>query len=163
MASIVVTFLLATAESGVMHERTGWPSTCTVQAPHSAIPQPNLDPVSPSWSRNAQSSGVLSGRSTVYRLPLMVTGIIVLLLSALRRHGPLRQWIGGEERSDADTRRCSRHAHPRSAGRVRRGHGKVATWGRLGASLRSARSRHRPTYPRPGRQCQGRSGVHLED
>ena len=27
---MVVTFLPATADTGVMHERTGWPSTCTV-------------------------------------------------------------------------------------------------------------------------------------
>ena len=31
---MVVTFLPAAAETGVWHERTGWPSRCTVQAPH---------------------------------------------------------------------------------------------------------------------------------
>ena len=30
--------------TGVMHERAGFPSTCTVQAPHSAMPQPNFVP-----------------------------------------------------------------------------------------------------------------------
>ena len=64
-ASMVVTLLFATAESGVTQARTGWPSTCTVQAPHSAMPQPNLVPVSPSSSRRAHSSGVSSGRLTV--------------------------------------------------------------------------------------------------
>ena len=34
--SMVVTFLPATAEIGVTQERTGLPSTCTVQAPHCA-------------------------------------------------------------------------------------------------------------------------------
>ena len=33
------------ADSGVSHERTGLPSMCTVQAPHSAMPQPYLVPV----------------------------------------------------------------------------------------------------------------------
>ena len=40
---------------GVMQERVGTPSTCTVQAPHSAMPQPNFVPVMPSTSRNTQS------------------------------------------------------------------------------------------------------------
>ena len=42
----------------VWQERTGIPSRCTVQAPQSAIPQPNLVPVSPTMSRIAQSSGM---------------------------------------------------------------------------------------------------------
>ena len=37
---------------GVMHERVATPSICTVQAPHSAMPQPNFVPVMPSTSRN---------------------------------------------------------------------------------------------------------------
>ena len=44
---MVVTCLPATAETGVTHERIGLPSRCTVQAPHSAMPQPNLVPVRP--------------------------------------------------------------------------------------------------------------------
>src|SRR5262245_25011393 len=59
-----------------MHERTGWPSTCTVQAPQSAMPQPNLLPVSPISSRRAHSSGVSPGTSTFWRLPLMSSAII---------------------------------------------------------------------------------------
>src|SRR5882762_6946075 len=43
--SIVVIFLPATAEIGKTHDRVATPSTCTVQAPHSAIPQPNFVPV----------------------------------------------------------------------------------------------------------------------
>ena len=54
-------------------DRTGTPSTCTVQAPHSPIPQPNFVPVSPTTSRNAQSSGISAGASTVVGFPLMVS------------------------------------------------------------------------------------------
>ena len=43
---MVVIFLPCAAETGVTHERVAWPSMCTVQAPHSAMPQPNLVPVS---------------------------------------------------------------------------------------------------------------------
>src|SRR5215470_10789878 len=82
MPSIVVTFLLATADSGVRHERTAWPSRCTVQAPQSAMPQPNFVPVSPISSRRTHRRGVPAGTSRSYRLPLMVTGVIAILLSA---------------------------------------------------------------------------------
>jgi len=34
--------LPAAADTGVLHERIGWPSRCTVQAPHRATPQPKL-------------------------------------------------------------------------------------------------------------------------
>ena len=40
------------------HERTALPSTCTVQAPHSPTPQPNLVPVSASSSRRYHISGI---------------------------------------------------------------------------------------------------------
>ena len=35
-----------------------------LHAPQSAIPHPNLVPVSPSWSRRVHSRGVSAGRST---------------------------------------------------------------------------------------------------
>jgi hypothetical protein len=49
----------------------------TVQAPHSAIPQPNLVPVMPSRSRNTQSRGVSPSTSTLWGIPLtlMVKGM----------------------------------------------------------------------------------------
>ena len=68
---MVVIFLPAAADSGVLQERIGLPSRCTVQAPHSAAPQPNLVPVMPSVSRITQSSGVLGSASTSRVLPLM--------------------------------------------------------------------------------------------
>lgn len=53
------------------------PSTCTVQAPHCPIPQPNLVPVSLRCSRNTQSSGVAGSVSTSVVTPLTVNEIIV--------------------------------------------------------------------------------------
>ena len=49
----------------VMQERVAAPSMCTVQAPHSAIPQPNFVPVMPSTSRKTQSSGKSPSTSTL--------------------------------------------------------------------------------------------------
>src|SRR5947207_14773774 len=59
--------------TGVIQERTAKPSRCTVQAPHSAMPHPNLVPVMPSTSRNTQSSGVSPSTSTLCELPLIST------------------------------------------------------------------------------------------
>jgi len=52
-ASIVVIFLPTIDETGAMHERVATPSTCTVQAPHWAMPQPYLVPVRPISLRSA--------------------------------------------------------------------------------------------------------------
>src|ERR1700694_1451541 len=54
----------------------------TVQAPHCAMPQPYLVPVSPTFSRIAQSSGVSSSTSTVIDLPLIVRFAIAYPLLA---------------------------------------------------------------------------------
>ena len=64
---MVVTCLPSAAESGVTHERTGFPSSHTVHAPHCAMPQPYLVPVNSRWSRRNQSSGVSGGTLTVTR------------------------------------------------------------------------------------------------
>ena len=61
---MVVIFLPSTALSGSEHERIATPSTCTVQAPHCAMPQPYLVPVNPIFSRNTHNSGVLGSAST---------------------------------------------------------------------------------------------------
>jgi hypothetical protein len=55
---MVVIFLPATAEIGVMQEREASPLICTVQALHSAMPQPNFVPVMLSVSRSTQSRGI---------------------------------------------------------------------------------------------------------
>jgi hypothetical protein len=70
-----ITSIVLTSESpmlsiDVMQERVGAPSICTVQAPHSAMPQPNFVPVIPSTSRKTQRSGVSPSTSTLCVLPL---------------------------------------------------------------------------------------------
>lgn len=60
------------AETGVMHDRMAWPFRCTVQAPHMAMPQPNLVPVMPSVSRKVQRMGVEGSTSADTGLPLRV-------------------------------------------------------------------------------------------
>ena len=69
---MVVTFFPAAAETGMLQERTGAPSRCTVQAPHWAMPQPNLVPVSPSSSRITHNSGVSADCSDFTALPFTV-------------------------------------------------------------------------------------------
>src|SRR5262249_7092146 len=72
IASIVVIAELPMLSMGVMQERVAAPSICTVQAPHSAMPQPNFVPVMPSTSRNTQSNGVSPSTSTACWVPLTV-------------------------------------------------------------------------------------------
>jgi hypothetical protein len=58
-----------------------------MQAPHSAMPQPNFVPVMPSTSRNTHKSGVSPSTSTVRSTPLI---LIVVAMSTSR----LFAWIG---------------------------------------------------------------------
>src|SRR6202521_4324535 len=67
----------------VTQERVGAPAICTVQAPQSAIPQPNFVPVMPSTSRNTQSSGVSPSTSTLCALPLTLMVKAMVLSPAL--------------------------------------------------------------------------------
>src|SRR5262249_58556593 len=62
--SIVVICFPSASLTGTHHERIATPSMCTVQAPHWAMPQPYLVPVSPIVSRNTHSSGVLGSTSS---------------------------------------------------------------------------------------------------
>ena len=78
--SMVVTLRSPIEPTGSRQERTGSPSICTVQAPHCAIPQPNLVPVRPITSRKVQSSGVSGATSTVSRSPLISMVIDMLVL-----------------------------------------------------------------------------------
>lgn len=55
-----------------MHERTGWPPRCTVQAPHWPMPQPYLVPCRFNSSRMTHRSGVSGGTSTVEDRPFTV-------------------------------------------------------------------------------------------
>src|SRR5262245_26613184 len=76
MASIVVIFLPAAADIGVVHDRMGWPSRCTVQAPQRAAPQPNFVPIRPRLSRITQRSGVVGSASTERASPLTTRRIM---------------------------------------------------------------------------------------
>ena len=75
---MVVTVFPAMLFITVQQERTACPSTCTVQAPHSAMPQPNLVPVSPTTSRRTQSSGISGGTSTVRDAPFRVKVMLAM-------------------------------------------------------------------------------------
>jgi hypothetical protein len=73
---MVLTAFPCAARTGITHERTALPSTWTVQAPHWAMPQPYLVPVSPRTSRKTQSSGISGSTSTVYGCWLIVRCIM---------------------------------------------------------------------------------------
>ncbi|MNN45434.1 hypothetical protein D3C81_1597700 [compost metagenome] len=68
---MVVTSAPTMLLTGITQERTAAPFMCTVQAPHRAMPQPNLVPVMPSTSRSTQSSGVSGSTSTLCSVPLI--------------------------------------------------------------------------------------------
>jgi len=63
------------ASTGVAHDSTARPSHTTAQAPHCSSPQPYFVPVSPSSSRNTQSSGVSGSISTSQRWPFTRSSI----------------------------------------------------------------------------------------
>src|SRR5438445_3275979 len=76
---MVVICLPAASLTEMPQERIATPSIWTVQAPHCAMPQPYLVPVSPTFSRIAHNSGVSGSTSTSIVLPLMVRLATVLL------------------------------------------------------------------------------------
>src|SRR5450755_1560922 len=78
--SMVVIFFPATVETGVTQDRAAAPSMCTVHAPQSAIPQPNLVPVMASVSRNTHSKGISGLTSTDCGLPFN-TKLIAMVAS----------------------------------------------------------------------------------
>ena len=61
-----------------MHERIAWPSTCIVQAPHCATPQPNLEPIRPRSSRTTHSNGVSDSASTDTSRPLRMNFVVMI-------------------------------------------------------------------------------------
>src|ERR1700761_6281392 len=108
---MVVTLRPATAETGATHERMVWPSTCTVQAPHCATPQPNLVPVRPISSRSTQSSGVCGSASTRCDWPLTLseTTVIAKLREEERRPQYARaseKFQGFDDAPDDNGRSC---------------------------------------------------------
>src|SRR5450432_334368 len=83
---MVVICLPTASLTGTPQERVATPLMCTVQAPHCAMPQPYLVPVSPAFSRIAHSSGVSASTSTLKVLPLIVRFAIAdPLISSIHR------------------------------------------------------------------------------
>src|SRR3954452_1459355 len=73
---MVVIDLPSTSSTGIAQERTARPSTCTVQAPQDAMPQPNFVPVILRCSRSTHSSGVVPSTATSLRCPFTVNAAI---------------------------------------------------------------------------------------
>src|SRR6476659_9041612 len=69
--------LPATSDTWVWQENARLPSICTMQAPHSPAPQPNLVPVSFNSSRMTQSSGVSGSASDETDLALTVKRVAI--------------------------------------------------------------------------------------
>src|SRR5215472_17570157 len=88
---IVITERPPTSLMAVMQARAASPSTCTVQAPHSATPQPNFVPVIPNSSRRYQSSGIDGSPSNDCSSPLTRNLTIGLLLPFRASCGPQRR------------------------------------------------------------------------
>src|ERR1700678_32947 len=79
---MVVIRLPATSLMLVTQLRIALPSTCTVQAPHKPIPQPNFAPVSSRRSRKYQRTGIAGSPSYSLRDPFTVSWIMSFLLLA---------------------------------------------------------------------------------
>ena len=73
-----------TAEIGNIQERTGTPSTCTVQAPHCAMPQPYLVPVNFSLSRSTHNRGISGFASTIFFSAFTVISYLAIFSSIPR-------------------------------------------------------------------------------
>src|SRR6266446_4558263 len=91
IASIVVISDVPMLSIGVMQERVATPSICTVQAPHSAMPQPNFVPVMPRTSRSTHNRGVSPSTSTARPTPLT---LIVMAIAASGLLGMLKENLG---------------------------------------------------------------------
>src|SRR6266853_1788466 len=112
MASIVVISEAPMLSTGVMQERVATPSTCTVQAPHSAMPHPNFVPVMPSTSRNTHKSGVSPSTSTVRSTPLILIAVAMATSRLSRGSGMERDSLPWQSAGNAQLgcRRSGRKA-----------------------------------------------------
>src|SRR6059036_618382 len=88
--SMVVMRPFATVDTGVTHDRTGLPSTSTVQAPHCASPQPNFGPFSSKSFLKIYRSGVSGSTDTVLVSPFTLR-MKFAILPSVRLHGPVRR------------------------------------------------------------------------
>src|SRR5258705_11549372 len=102
MASIVVIPEVPMLSIGVIQERMATPSTCTVQTPQSAMPQPNFVPVMPSTSRNTHNRGVSPSTSTVRSTPLTLILIAIATSRTFTRivHQQRNAWVHTQRRLD---------------------------------------------------------------
>ena len=78
MPSMVVTVCRRRCPPAARRSGRPRPSRWTVHAPHCAMPQPNLVPMSPITSRSTQSNGMSAGASTECFSPLMLNTYIFL-------------------------------------------------------------------------------------
>src|ERR1700685_677208 len=107
---------------GTEQERIALLLIWTVHAPHCAIPQPNFVPLSPTASRNAQSSGVSGSRSMSCCVPLTVSVIIwALLRLEAGPYGSIRPQAGrGETILLIDLTTKANHGFVKSDAEIRR-------------------------------------------
>src|SRR3984893_13285041 len=103
---MVVIFLPATFDIGVTQERAAAPSLCTVQAPHSAMPQPNFVPVMFRVSRNTHSSGISGVTSTVCGLPFSTK--LMAMIPPMQKYGLLTNRSGKRDYSMTIMKRQAR-------------------------------------------------------
>src|SRR6266849_636825 len=100
MPSMVVIAWPTAALTGITQLRLGLPSRFTVQAPHSATPQPNFVPFMPRRSRKTHRSGMSGGASTSCDLPLIfsvstLTSLLVCEFLAKGRHDAVSDSLDG--------------------------------------------------------------------
>src|SRR4051812_36472134 len=78
---MVVIWMPSLWTANIRQDRTGTPSSSTVQAPHTPCSQPACAPVRPNWSRR-QSSNVVRGSTSAERIsPLILSSTSMLALS----------------------------------------------------------------------------------
>src|SRR5690349_2242240 len=70
--------LPATVPASREQEHSGLPSISTMHAPHCSVPQPNLVPRRPRWSRSTVSSGTVPSHETETERPLMTKSSLPL-------------------------------------------------------------------------------------
>src|SRR5476651_295223 len=116
---MVVTFLPATLDTGLMQHFSGAPSISTMQQPHCSSPQPNRVPIRPSSLRKTLRSGVSSlSNATLTGLPLTVNlnCCAMRLESKLLAQDPFVEVVAGVEQHVE--RDAVVHAHVHAAHRA---------------------------------------------
>src|SRR5689334_13915745 len=83
--STVVTVQPSACTASTVHDFTGWPSRCTVQAPQWLVSQPTCVPVIAKFSRMRCTSSSRDSTSASRTAPLMVTLILCLAISVRSR------------------------------------------------------------------------------